>query len=88
MGACSSESLVGNTAEEIIADNTRQGRRMKPFTDYTGTEGRNRRDLGCCGVAASSSFRSKTKLRLAGICAMSTGNAFLPGFVEQFNEKF
>ncbi len=28
------------------------------------------------------------ELRLAGICDMSTGNAFLPGFVEQFNEKF
>lgn len=28
------------------------------------------------------------ELRLASICDISTGNAFLPGFVEQFNEKF
>jgi hypothetical protein len=28
------------------------------------------------------------ELRLAGICDMSAGNAFLPAFVERFNEKF
>ena len=28
------------------------------------------------------------ELRLAGICDMSAGNAFLPEFVERFNEKF
>ena len=28
------------------------------------------------------------ELRMAGICDMDAGNAFLPGFMEQFNEKF
>jgi hypothetical protein len=32
--------------------------------------------------------RQVTELRLASICDIEAGNAFLPGFLERFNERF